>query len=46
MQDVAAEESVSAMPTFKIYKHGGCVDTVTGARQMSLQSMVIKHIHS
>ncbi|KAJ0408097.1 hypothetical protein ATCC90586_006068 [Pythium insidiosum] len=42
-EDVAADQSITAMPTFKVFKKGQCVDELTGAIQTALESMVAKH---
>lgn len=43
LEDVSMEENVNAMPTFKIYKSGKCVDQLEGAIQSALAAMVAKH---
>lgn len=43
LPDVAAAESVSAMPTFRFYKNGVRLDELVGANQQRLKELVQKH---
>lgn len=43
LQDVAQQQGVSAMPTFKFFVKGECVDTLRGADQNALASKVQEH---
>jgi thioredoxin 1 len=41
--DVAANEGISAMPTFKFYKGGQKIDEMMGADLAKLTSLLQKH---
>ena len=41
--DAAAEASVRAMPTFKVYKDGSAVDEMLGADKDKLAALFAKH---
>jgi len=41
VRDVAQSEGIAAMPTFKIYKNGACVDTIQGFRQDALERALL-----
>ena len=43
VQDIALECSVSAMPTFQVWKNGQKVDELVGASKEKLRAMVEKH---
>lgn len=43
LEDVASEASISAMPTFLVYKDGKVVDTMVGASKEKLEQLVKKH---
>lgn len=43
VQDIALECSVSAMPTFQVWKNGQKVDELVGASKEKLKAMVEKH---
>ncbi|TMW69850.1 hypothetical protein Poli38472_002006 [Pythium oligandrum] len=42
VEEVAAEENVNSMPTFKVFKNGKCVDELSGAFETALEGMVHK----
>lgn len=42
-QDISNAFDVSALPTFKVFKHGKVVDELSGAIQSALESTVAKH---
>jgi thioredoxin 1 len=39
-EDIAAFASISAMPTFKVYKGGNVLDEMTGANEDKLKALV------
>jgi len=39
-QSIAAEENISAMPTFRVYKHGRKVDELIGASREKLEQLI------
>jgi len=39
-EDVAAEQGISAMPTFKVYKNGKMVKEMVGASKDKLEQMI------
>ena len=39
-EDVATEEDIQAMPTFKLYRDGVCVDTLKGSSATQLEKMI------
>jgi len=43
LKEIAKTESVSAMPTFKVYKNGAVVDTLVGASVQKLKEMIEKN---
>jgi hypothetical protein len=40
LQAIATEESISAMPTFRVYKHGRKVDELIGASKEKLEQLI------
>ncbi|KIK98945.1 hypothetical protein PAXRUDRAFT_613716 [Paxillus rubicundulus Ve08.2h10] len=42
--EVAEAASITAMPTFKAYKDGEVVDSLTGANQAGLNALVQNHV--
>lgn len=40
LQSIAAEENISAMPTFRVYKHGRKVDELIGASREKLEQLI------
>ncbi|PHJ22014.1 thioredoxin [Cystoisospora suis] len=44
LPEVAEDEDVSAMPTFKLYKNGTVVETVIGANPAQVEEVLRKHI--
>ncbi|XP_033111056.1 thioredoxin-like [Anneissia japonica] len=41
--DTAESESISAMPTFKLYKNSKLVDELTGASEVKIKELIEKH---
>lgn len=39
-QDVAKQEGVSSMPTFKFYKQGKCIESFSGANPQKLEQLI------
>ncbi|EFC46720.1 predicted protein, partial [Naegleria gruberi] len=42
--EIAHQEGISAMPTFKIYRNGKLLDTMVGANLYGVESLIIKHL--
>ena len=41
-QDIAEDQDVQAMPTFKFFKDGAVVETVVGANENKLKASLLK----
>lgn len=44
VRTVAAEQKINSMPTFILYKDGGMVNTVVGAKPKALEDAIKSHI--
>ena len=42
-EQIAQEQGISAMPTFKVYKDGVCVGELVGASETELKNLLDKH---